>query len=53
VLHGRADGLDDAAELVAQDVALLALHDLAVHDVHVAAAHGGACYFDDGVVVFD
>lgn len=51
--HGRADGLDDAAELVAEDVPLLCLDDHAVHEVHVAAADGGAGYLDDYVVAVD
>lgn len=51
--HSGPDGLDDAAELVAENVPLLRLHDHAVLEVHVAAADGGAGYFHDDVVAVD
>lgn len=51
--HGRADGFDNAAELVAEDVALFDLDDHAVHQVDVAAAHGCACHSNDGIVVIN
>jgi hypothetical protein len=48
----RADLLDDAAELVAQDVALGELDHRAVQEVQVGAADGGAGDAEDHVVVF-
>ncbi|KAL6161825.1 hypothetical protein ACJBU6_00924 [Exserohilum turcicum] len=36
----RAYFLDDAAELMAKDIALLCLNDYAVQEVHIASANG-------------
>jgi len=51
--HGGADRLDDAAELMAENVTLFRLHDNAMQEVHVAAADGGARHLNDHVVVVD
>ena len=49
--HARAGVLDDAHELVAEDVAVLHARDLAAVDVQVGAADGGGGDAQDDVVV--
>lgn len=53
VLDARAHLVDDAAELVAEDVALLQLDDGAVVQVQVAATDGAAGDFEDHIPVFE
>lgn len=45
--------LDDAAELMAEDIALFGLDNHPVEEVHVASAHSGAGDSYENIMVFD
>jgi hypothetical protein len=54
ILHGRADFLDDAGELVAEDRAHARVRDEAVVEVEVGTADAGPGDAHDGVIgMFD
>ena len=53
LLDAGADLIDNTAELVAEDVALVHLHDGTVVEMEVRAADGGAGDLEDDIVWFD